>query len=118
MLPWPSGMSNMETVYLIAGMFLVTFSIRYGLLPLSGRIRFSSGMQRALNYVPPAVLTAIIVPMAIMPGGQTLQVSITNPYLVGTFFTVIIGWFSKNMMVTIVGGMAVFGIYQWVLALF
>ncbi len=108
----------METVYLIAGMFIVTFSIRYGLLPLSGRIRFSPGMQRALNYVPPAVLTAIIVPMALIPDGQTLQVSITNPYLVGTVFTVLIGWFSKNLMITIVGGMAVFGMCQWVLALF
>ena len=108
----------METVYLIAGMFIVTFSIRYGLLPLSDRIRFSPGMQRALNYVPPAVLTAIIVPMALIPDGQTLQVSITNPYLVGTVFTVLIGWFSKNLMITIVGGMAVFGMCQWVLALF
>ena len=108
----------METVYLIAGMFFVTFSIRYGLLPLSGRIRFSSGVQRALSYVPPAVLTAIIVPMALIPDGQTLQVSIANPYLVGTVFTVLIGWFSKNLMVTIVGGMAVFGMCQWVLTLF
>ena len=108
----------METVYLIAGMFLVTFSIRYGLLPLSGRIQFSPGMQRALSYVPTAVLTAIIVPMAFMPDGQTLQVSMANPYLAGTLFTALIGWFSKNLMVTIVGGMAVFGIYQWVLTLF
>ena len=108
----------METVYLIAGMFCVTFSIRYGLLLLSSRIRFSPGMQRALNYVPPAVLTAIIVPMALIPDGQNLQVSIANPYLVGTVLTVIIGWFSKNLMITIVGGMAVFGICQWVLTLF
>ena len=108
----------METVYLITSMFFVTFSIRYGLLPLSGRIRFSPGVQRALSYVPPAVLTAIIVPMALIPDGQTLQVSIANPYLVGTVFTVLIGWFSKNLMVTIVGGMAVFGMCQWVLTLF
>ena len=102
----------METVYLIAGMFFVTFSTRYGLLPLSGYIRFSPGMQRALSYVPPAVLTAIIVPMALIPDGQTLKVSIANPYLVGTVFTGLIGWFSKNLMITIVGGMAVFGMCQ------
>lgn len=110
-------MSNVETGYLIAGMFLVTFTIRYGLLPLSGRIRFSPGIRRALGYVPPAVLTAIIVPMAFMPDGQTLQVSMTNPYLVGSLLTVLIGWFSKNLMVTIVGGMVVFGMCQWLLTL-
>jgi branched chain amino acid efflux pump len=107
----------METVYLIAGMFLATFSVRYLLLPLSGRIRFAPGLQRALKYVPPAVLSAIIVPMAFMPDGQTLRISISNPYLVGTVFTVLIGWFSKNMMATIVGGMVVFVMCQWVLTL-
>jgi branched-subunit amino acid transport protein len=108
----------METVYLIAGMFIVTFSVRYALLPLSDRIRFSPGMQRALRYVPPAVLTAIIVPMAFMPDGQTLQVSLTNPYLVGTLFTVLIGCVGNNLMITIAGGMAVFVLYQWALTLF
>jgi branched-subunit amino acid transport protein len=108
----------METVYLIAGMFLVTFSIRYGLLPLSGRIQFSPGMQRALSYVPPAVLTAIIVPMALMPDGQTLQVSMPILTLWARFLRRSSAGSAKILMVTIVGGMAVFGIYQWVLALF
>jgi branched-subunit amino acid transport protein len=107
----------MQTVYLIAGMFLVTFSIRYLLLPLSGRIRLGAGIQRALRYVPPAVLTAIIVPAALIPDGHTLRLTPTNPYLVGAIFTVLIGWFGKNLLVTIIGGMAVFVICQWLLAL-
>ena len=107
----------METVYLIAGMFLVTFSIRYGLLPLSGRIRFSPGIQRTLNYVPPAVLTAIIVPAVLMPDGRSLQLTVTNPYLIGALSTAFIGWFSKNLLVTIIGGMAVFAATQWAVVL-
>jgi branched-subunit amino acid transport protein len=107
----------MQTVYLIAGMFLVTFSIRYLLLPLSDRIRPGSGIQRALRHVPPAVLTAIIVPAALIPDGHTLQLTPANPYLVGAIFTVLIGWLGKNLLITIVGGMAVFVICQWVLAL-
>ncbi len=105
----------METFFLVTGMMLVTFSIRYILLPLSGRIRFSDGMQRALGYVPPAVLTAIIVPAALVPDGQTLSISWTNPYCVGAVVTALIGWFSKNLLITIVGGMAVFALWQWVL---
>ena len=105
----------METFFLVTGMMLVTFSIRYILLPLSGRIRFSDGMQRALGYVPPAVLTAIIVPAALIPDGQTLSISWTNPYCVGAVVTALIGWFSKNLLITIVGGMAVFALWQWVL---
>jgi branched-subunit amino acid transport protein len=105
----------METFYLVAGMALVTFTIRFILIPLSGRIKFSQGIQRALSYVPPAVLTAIIVPAAAMPDGHTLRISITNPYLVGTVLTALIGWFGKRLLLTIIGGMAFFFIFQWLL---
>ena len=109
-------MTNLQTICLVGGMALVTFGIRYVLLPFSGRIRLSPGVQRALGYVPPAVLTAIIVPMALMPGGREIQLSFGNPYLVGTISTVIIGRLSKNLLVTIVGGMGVFLVWQWVLS--
>lgn len=107
----------METLWLIAGMTFVTFSIRYLLIPLSGRIRFSNSMRRALGYVPPAVLTAIIVPAALIPDGQALSLSWTNPYCVGAIVTTLIGWFSKNLLITIVGGMAFFALWQWMLTL-
>ncbi len=108
-------MTNWQTLWLVGGMALVTFSIRYVLLPFSGRIRLSPGVQRALGYVPPAVLTAIIVPMSLMPDGKGMQVSLSNPYLAGALATVIIGRVSKNLLVTIVGGMGVFLAWQWVL---
>jgi branched-subunit amino acid transport protein len=108
----------METLLLVGGMAVVTFSIRYILLPLSGRFRFSDGMRRSLAYVPPSVLTAIIVPAALIPDGQTLHLSIDNPYLVGAIVTALIGWFSRNLLITIVGGMAAFAGYQWLLSLY
>lgn len=109
-------MNNMATLYLVAGMAIATFSIRYVLLPLSGRINFPDNLKRALGYVPPAVLTAIIVPATLMPDGQTLSISWTNPYLVGAVITILIGWLSKNLLITIVGGMAGFALWQWLLA--
>jgi branched-subunit amino acid transport protein len=109
-------MTNLQTLCLVGGMCVVTFGIRYVLLPFSGRIRLSPQVQRALGYVPPAVLTAIIVPMSLMPGGQGLNLSLHNPYLVGALATVLIGWIGKNLLVTIVGGMSVFLAWQWVLS--
>lgn len=109
---------EMDTLYLIAGMAVVTFGIRYLLLPLSGHIRFSGGMRRALGYVPPAVLTAIIVPAALLPDGQTLFLSFSNAYMVGAAMTLAIGWLSRNLLVTILGGMACFALWQWVLRFF
>ena len=105
----------MEHLLMVAGMAGVTFLIRYSLLPLSGRIHFSEGLQRALGYVPVAVLTAIIVPAAVMPDGNSFQISIFNPYLVGAVMTAVIGLVSKNLLVTIVGGMGVFMCWQWAL---
>ncbi len=107
----------METLLLVGGMTLVTFSIRYILLPLSGKFQFSDSMRRALAYVPPSVLTAIIVPAALIPDGQILSVSWTNPYCVGAIVTVLIGWLSKNLLITIVGGMTAFALWQWMLTL-
>lgn len=105
----------METFYLVAGMAIVTFSIRYGLLALSGRIKLSESIQRALRYVPPVVLTAIIVPAVLYPDGRTLHLSAFNAYLVGAVATVIIGKLSKNLLITIVGGMACFALWQWLM---
>lgn len=107
----------MQTFFLVAGMAMVTFAIRYLILPLSGRIQFSNGMRRALRYVPPSVLTAIIVPAAMIPDGQVLNLSWTNPYCVGAILTTLIGWFSKNLLITIVGGMTAFALWQWMLTL-
>ncbi len=103
----------METVYLIVGMALATFSIRYVLLPFSGRIRFSDRMQRALHYVPPAVLTAIIVPAVLLPDGTTLNLSWSNAYLAGAMATYAIGKVNGNLLITIIGGMIVFALWQW-----
>ncbi len=107
----------METVWIVAGMALATFSIRYLLLPLSGRIRFSPVMQRALGYVPPTVLTAIIVPAALFPDGRHMQLTWRNPYLVGALITVAIGWRFRNMLLTILGGMAAFAAWQWIVSM-
>lgn len=94
-------------------MVIVTFSIRYGLLPFSGRIQFSDRVRRALQYVPPAVLTAIIVPAVLIPDGLALNLSLKNAYLAGAVVTVIIGKLSNSLFLTIVGGMAFFALWQW-----
>ena len=103
----------METFLLVAGMAVVTFSIRYALLPLSEKVTLSHGMRRALRYVPPVVLTAIIVPAVLIPDGHTYQVSWRNPYLMGALVTAVIGKFTKNLLVTIIAGMAFFALWQW-----
>jgi len=92
---------------LIGGMILVTMLVRYPVLALSGRLRLSDRLLQALNYVPPAVLTAIIVPMVLVEDGA-LWLSWENARLVGAIAAIGVGFWRKNLLLTIVVGMAAF----------
>ena len=98
-------------ITLIGGMTLVTFSIRYVLLAMSGRFNLPPRLLQALNYVPPAVLTAIVVPIVLVEG-DSLWIGLGNPRLVGAIATVAVGLWRKNLLLTIVIGMATFLVWQ------
>ncbi len=104
----------MNEMGLITGMALVTFGIRYSMFAIAGRLEFPVGLIKALHYVPPVVLTAIIVPAVLIPNGQGIEFSYTNPYLIGAIVAFGVGIVSKNLLLTIVVGMAAFWGWQWV----
>ena len=106
----------MSEFYLIAGMMMVTFSIRYTMFAVAGRVEFPDYLTRALRYVPPTVLTAITVPAILIPTGDQIAFSPSNAYLIGALVACIVGWFSKNLLLTIVVGMLTFLGWQWLLA--
>jgi branched-subunit amino acid transport protein len=97
----------MNEFLLIAGMAIVTFLVRYPVLALSGKFRLSEEFLQILRYVPPVVLTAIVVPAVLMPDDQ-LWLSYTNARLVGAIAALAIGLWRKNLLLTIVVGMAAF----------
>lgn len=82
---------------------LATFGIRFSFIYLFGRFHVPPGLRRALHYVPPAVLSAIIVPELLLhdPG---VRLSFENQRLVAGLVAVLVGWISRNTLVTIVAG--------------
>lgn len=96
---------------LIGGMAFVTLSMRYPLLAMSGRINLPPRLLQALNYVPPAVLTAIVVP-SVLVEGDSLWLGLDNPRLVGAIVALGIGLWRKNLLLTIVAGMGAFLLWQ------
>lgn len=106
----------MNEFFLILGMALVTLLIRYPVLAVSGRIQFSPQFLQILRYIPPAVLTAIVVPAVLMPTGTQVDFSYTNARLIGALAAVAIGFWRKNLLLTITIGMMVFLGYQWILS--
>ena len=107
----------MNELYLIGGMALLTFLLRYGLIGMSGRIKLSSSVIQMLRYVPPAVLTAIVTPAVLMPSGDRLMLSYTNARLIGAITAILVSYWTKNLLLTIVLGMLAFFSWQWLLQL-
>jgi len=102
----------MNEAFLIGGMMLVTFSIRYLTLAFSDRITLAPSFLQLLKYVPPTVLTAIVVPAVLMPQDM-LWLSYMNARLIGAITAIIVGFWQKNLLLTIVVSMASFLLWQW-----
>lgn len=101
----------MNEVLLVFGMMLVTFGVRYPVLALVGRVNLPDAVLRALKYVPPAVLTAIIFPATFMPGGEA-RFSLDNAYIIGFLTAVGVSWRTRSLLWTITLGMAAFFLWR------
>ena len=71
-------------------------------------------MRRALHYVPPAVLSAIIFPELFLHNG-VLDISFDNIRLLAGFVAILIAWYSKNTLITIIVGMLALFLLQMLL---
>ncbi|MGC8807319.1 MAG: AzlD domain-containing protein [Thiomonas sp.] len=101
----------------IVGMAAVTFLIRYTLFGLGGRLQFSPRVRQALRHVPVAVLTAIVVPMVLLPDGQHWFVSWRNPWLAGAVASAALALGTRRLLAAIAGGMAVYLLWRFGLGL-
>ena len=105
---------NIWLVMILGG--LVTFGMRFSLIYLlaEGRFQVPETMRRALHYVPPAVLSAIIFPELFLRDGS-LDLSIGNTRLLAGLVAVLTAWFSRNTLITIIVGMAALFLLQYFL---
>ena len=94
-------------------MGLVTFATRLGPILFFSRREMPELLQRALRYVPTAVLTAIILPEMLYPGGE-LALSLMNMRLVAGIAAAFVAWRSHNFFWTSAVGMAVLWLGNWV----
>jgi branched-subunit amino acid transport protein len=102
----------MSELLLVAGMTAITFLIRYAMFAAVGRFEVPALVSKTLRFVPPAVLSAIILPSVLMPGGRALQLHIGSPHLAGALLALVVGRLTGNLLAVIVTGMAVFWLWQ------
>ena len=102
---------NIWLVMLFGG--LITFGMRFSLIYLFGRFQVPEALRRALHYVPPAVLSAIIFPELFLQN-EKLNMTLDNHRLLAGLVAVLVAWFSKNTLLTIIAGMIALFILQFV----
>ena len=85
---------------------LLTFLTRLSFIALLGRFETPPRLARALRFVPPAILSAVIVPELVLRQGA-LALSPGNERLVAGLAAVLVAWATRNVLATIAVGMVV-----------
>lgn len=100
---------NIWLVMLLGG--LLTYGMRLSFIYLLGRFDVPETIRRALRFVPPAVLSAIIAPDLLIPDSH-LDFSFGNHRLLAGLVAILVAWRTKNMLLTILAGFAALLILQ------
>ncbi len=93
---------NIWVIIFISG--IITFLIRLSFIAAFGKLKVPPEVQSALKYVPPAVLSAIVLPDLLMHTGK-LDVSLGNTRLLAGVVAILVAWRTRNILLTILLGM-------------
>ncbi len=104
-------MSGITLWLTLLGMGAITYAIRLSFILLWGRVAVPAWMHRALRFVPPAVLSAIIFPEVLRPAGAW-NLAPLNPRLLAALVATLVAWRTRSALLTIGGGMAVLFLAQ------
>lgn len=90
---------------LFGAMGLVTVALRASFVMLQDRAGLPPTLRRALAYVPPAVLAAIVTPALFAPA--TAALGPIDARLPAGMVAIVVAWRTKSVLATLVAGMAV-----------
>ncbi|MFC4550580.1 MULTISPECIES: AzlD domain-containing protein [Halorussus] len=103
MAPTTFDDATLWVVILAAG--VVTYALRLSFIALFGRLDdVPESVERALRFVPAAVLSALVVPQLVVADGA-VSLSPTNPRLLAGALAAAVAWRTENILATLVVGM-------------
>lgn len=94
---------------------LATYLTRLSSILVVGEKGMPPLITRALRFVPPAVLTAIIIPEIFIPGGS-IDLGWTNARALAALLAALVAWKTRNTLLTILVGMFALWIFRFLLA--
>lgn len=98
-------MSSLTLLWVFLGAGLATYLIRLSFIAVEGRVRLPSWFRTALQFVPAAMLSALIAPDLLMQHGE-LALTPANARLVAGVVAILIAARTRSVGWTIAGGMA------------
>ena len=104
----------MITWLLILGIGIATYATRLSFVIFFGTREMPAFILRMLRFVPIAVLSAIIWPQLFLVN-NTLHLSLNNPRWIAGILAGAIAWRTRNVLLTIVVGMIVLWVLQWII---
>ena len=96
---------------IIAG--ILTYFTRMTMIALVSRDMLGDRIKAVLAYVPSAVFPAIIFP-AIFINDYGTFIELNDPKIFGAIVAIVVGYFSKNVIATILSGL----ISYWIILFF
>ena len=93
---------------IIAG--LITYFTRFSMITFVNSKMMSKKVRLVLSYVPSTVFPAIIFP-AVFFNEFGNFVEVNDPKIFGILAAIIIGFFSRNIIATIISGLVVYWIF-------
>ncbi|MCX8023630.1 MAG: AzlD domain-containing protein [Thermanaerothrix sp.] len=98
-------------IFILGGL---TYLTRLAFIVLWGRLRLPAWTQRALYFVPVAVLSAILTP-ELVTYDRRLALLFPNPRLLAGAIAVGVAYRTRSVFRTILVGMVTYWLLQWLL---
>ncbi len=92
-------------IIIISG--LITYFLRYSMISFIKKDMLSEKTRALLNYVPSAVFPALIFPAVLLENSGSFVVY-NDPKIIGILIAMIVGYFSKKIIATIISGLIVY----------
>ena len=94
---------------------LFTFATRFIMFSNLGRASLPGWLVDALNFVPIAILTAIIVPAVLIDPADKAIAIVDNPRLYAALAAIAVALWTRQVVLTIIAGLSMLWLLRWLL---
>ncbi len=101
--------SSANLLAIFIGMFAVTYLPRVLPLTILSRVKLPKIIIDVLEYIPVAILGALLVPTLLLVDGQ-IDISLDNYLLIAAVLTAVISIFTKKLFIIVLSGIAIMAV--------